>query len=54
MHGAYLINAARGDLQVDADIIAALDEGTLSGATLDVFPTEPLPITSARSGPIRR
>jgi glyoxylate/hydroxypyruvate reductase A len=46
MHGAYLINAARGGLQVDADIVAALDEGTLAGATLDVFPTEPLPLTS--------
>jgi glyoxylate/hydroxypyruvate reductase A len=46
MHGAYLINAARGDLQVDADIIVALEEGTLAGATLDVFPIEPLPITS--------
>ena len=46
LHGAYLINAARGDLQVDADIITALDEGTLHGATLDVFPTEPLPVTS--------
>ena len=46
MHGAYLINASRGDLQVDGDIIRALDDGTLSGATLDVFPAEPLPITS--------
>ena len=44
--GAFLINAARGRLQVDADIIAALDEGTLAGASLDVFPTEPLPATS--------
>jgi glyoxylate/hydroxypyruvate reductase A len=41
--GAFLINAGRGPLQVDADIIAALDEGTLAGATLDVFPQEPLP-----------
>jgi glyoxylate/hydroxypyruvate reductase A len=41
--GAYLINAGRGRLQVDADILAALDEGSLAGATLDVFPTEPLP-----------
>jgi glyoxylate/hydroxypyruvate reductase A len=41
--GAYLINAGRGKLQVDADILAALDEGSLAGATLDVFPTEPLP-----------
>jgi glyoxylate/hydroxypyruvate reductase len=46
LHGAYLINAGRGALQVDADIVAALEEGTLAGATLDVFPTEPLPITS--------
>jgi len=46
MHGAYLINAARGDLQVESDILVALDDGTLAGATLDVFATEPLPITS--------
>ena len=44
--GAYLINVGRGALQVDADIIAALEEGSLAGATLDVFPTEPLPATS--------
>jgi glyoxylate/hydroxypyruvate reductase len=41
--GAYLINAGRGKLQVDGDIIAALDEGSLAGASLDVFPLEPLP-----------
>ncbi|MBN8959382.1 MAG: glyoxylate/hydroxypyruvate reductase A [Rhizobiales bacterium] len=45
--GAYLVNAGRGKLQVDADIIAALDEGAIQGATLDVFPTEPLPAESA-------
>jgi glyoxylate/hydroxypyruvate reductase A len=44
--GAYLINAARGALQVDADILAALAEGSLAGATLDVFATEPLPAES--------
>ena len=44
--GVYLINAARGALQVDADIITALDEGTLKGATLDVFPSEPLAVAS--------
>ncbi len=44
--GAYLVNAGRGMLQVDADILAALDEGALAGATLDVFPTEPLPPAS--------
>jgi len=41
--GAYLINAGCGALQVDADIVAALDQGVLAGATLDVFPIEPLP-----------
>jgi glyoxylate/hydroxypyruvate reductase A len=41
--GAFLINAGRGQLQVDADIVAALDDGTLAAATLDVFPHEPLP-----------
>jgi glyoxylate/hydroxypyruvate reductase len=44
--GAFLINAGRGKLQVDADILAALDEGSLAGATLDVFPQEPLPAGS--------
>ncbi|HEY0440945.1 MAG TPA: glyoxylate/hydroxypyruvate reductase A [Xanthobacteraceae bacterium] len=41
--GAYLINAGRGKLQVDADILAALDQGAIAGASLDVFPVEPLP-----------
>ena len=40
--GAYLINAGRGQLQVDVDIVSALDAGTLAGATLDVFQQEPL------------
>jgi glyoxylate/hydroxypyruvate reductase A len=44
--GPFLINAARGKVQVDADIIAALDDGTLAAATLDVFPQEPLPAQS--------
>jgi glyoxylate/hydroxypyruvate reductase A len=44
--GAYLINAGRGTLQVDADILAALEEGSLAGVTLDVFPAEPLPVAS--------
>jgi glyoxylate/hydroxypyruvate reductase len=37
-----LINAGRGGLQVERDIVAALDEGVLSAVTLDVFETEPL------------
>ena len=42
-----LINAGRGGLQVEADILDGLDDGTLGAATLDVFETEPLPQTSA-------
>lgn len=44
--GAYVINVARGGHLVEADLLAAIDEGHLSGATLDVFETEPLPATS--------
>jgi len=44
--GAYVINVARGGHLVEADLIAALDRGHLSGATLDVFENEPLPETS--------
>jgi glyoxylate/hydroxypyruvate reductase len=41
--GPILINAGRGGLQVEADILAALDSGALRGASLDVFEREPLP-----------
>ena len=41
--GAYLINVARGRHLVEADLLAAIDAGRLSGACLDVFRTEPLP-----------
>jgi glyoxylate/hydroxypyruvate reductase A len=40
--GPFLINAGRGATQVEADILSALDDGTLAGATLDVFESEPL------------
>ncbi|MDR3494941.1 MAG: glyoxylate/hydroxypyruvate reductase A [Ancalomicrobiaceae bacterium] len=40
--GPVLINAGRGGLQVEADIVAALHDGTLIGASLDVFEVEPL------------
>jgi glyoxylate/hydroxypyruvate reductase A len=38
-----LINAGRGGLQNEADILACLDGGTLGAASLDVFAQEPLP-----------
>ena len=41
--GPVLINAGRGGLQVEADILAALESGALRGASLDVFELEPLP-----------
>ena len=41
--GGWLIQIGRGEHLVGADLLAALDAGTLAGATLDVFETEPLP-----------
>jgi glyoxylate/hydroxypyruvate reductase len=41
-----LINAGRGGLQNEKDILACLDDGTLGAASLDVFETEPLPADS--------
>jgi len=41
-----LINAGRGGLQNEADILACLDDGTLGAASLDVFAQEPLPAAS--------
>ena len=45
--GPVLLNAGRGGLQNEADIVRCLDDGTLRAATLDVFEREPLPVTSA-------
>jgi glyoxylate/hydroxypyruvate reductase A len=41
-----LINAGRGGLQNEADILDCLDDGTLGAASLDVFANEPLPADS--------
>jgi glyoxylate/hydroxypyruvate reductase len=40
--GPILINAGRGGLQRETDILRCLDDGTLKAATLDVFEREPL------------
>jgi glyoxylate/hydroxypyruvate reductase A len=41
--GASFVNVARGQHVVDEDLLAALDSGHVSHATLDVFRKEPLP-----------
>lgn len=41
-----VINAGRGGLQAEADILECLDDGTLGAASLDVFASEPLPADS--------
>jgi glyoxylate/hydroxypyruvate reductase A len=46
MGAPVLINAGRGGLQNEADILACLDDGTLGAASLDVFAQEPLPASS--------
>jgi D-3-phosphoglycerate dehydrogenase / 2-oxoglutarate reductase len=40
--GVRIVNCARGELVVDADIIDALNSGQVAGAALDVFTVEPL------------
>jgi phosphoglycerate dehydrogenase-like enzyme len=41
--GAFVVNAARGGIVNEADLLALLDAGQLSGAAFDVFANEPLP-----------
>jgi len=46
MGAPVLINAGRGGLQNEIDLLACLDDGTLGAASLDVFSQEPLPADS--------
>jgi phosphoglycerate dehydrogenase-like enzyme len=44
--GGYLINVARGQVVEEPELIAALEDGSLAGAGLDVTYVEPLPSDS--------
>jgi phosphoglycerate dehydrogenase-like enzyme len=44
--GARIVNLGRGSLLDESALIAALENGTLSGAALDVTEAEPLPTNS--------
>ncbi len=44
--GSRFVNVGRGELVVTSDLTAALRDGPLGGAALDVFDTEPLPVDS--------
>jgi glyoxylate/hydroxypyruvate reductase len=46
MGAPVLINAGRGGLQNETDILRCLEDGTLGAASLDVYETEPLPLAS--------
>jgi D-3-phosphoglycerate dehydrogenase len=42
LDGGYLVNCARGGIVDEAALAAAVEEGTLRGAAIDVFADEPL------------
>ncbi len=43
---AYLIDVSRGGVVDHGALVSALNQGKLAGAALDVFPIEPLPVSS--------
>ena len=40
--GAHVVNVGRGDHLIEADLLAAIADGQIGGATLDAFSSEPL------------
>ncbi|MCW8952437.1 MAG: NAD(P)-binding domain-containing protein, partial [Rhodospirillales bacterium] len=51
--GGYLINAARGDVVVIEELEAALKDGHVGGAAIDVFPKEPAHAEEEFVSPLR-
>ncbi|WP_336134111.1 phosphoglycerate dehydrogenase [Natronomonas amylolytica] len=50
MEGGYLVNCARGGIVDEEALAAAVEDGILAGAALDVFAEEPLPVDSPLLG----
>ncbi len=48
---AFLVNTSRGPVVNETDLVAALREGVIAGAALDVFEKEPLPADSPLRDP---
>lgn len=44
--GMRIVNCARGGVVNESDLLAAIEEGIVAGAALDVFEVEPLPADS--------
>ncbi len=44
-NGTFLINVGRGGHLIESDLTTAIEQGKISGACLDVFEVEPLPLS---------